>query len=604
MKRNLFISMVLVLSFFFFLGAEAFGARTLLDDFSGTYIDGQKWNNRELVREVVDGKLVSKVGNTTTNGQARNNTSIQNPSTIDVIQSDITVVATNLDTGTNPNFFARLDGRFYNTKASGGATGDIWAGIFIGDRGSGLEAWWEVVECQDDAGNNWGLEGSRTLIGPGTLAYGTAYTTKIEYDGANGFTFTVPGQSESFNTGPARQRDAVTGYKGLTTGAYSDGGSGTGYTSALFDNVYINNQVAVYDNFSAAPLDPTKWQSLEVVREISAGKLRLNVQADGSTQTVRFFPNDQATAYLETKVLVESGSQASPGASGRVRLAGYYYNEKGPPYDGYKNDVWVSNQIDLDDSGNRKASCSMWRHDVADPWGAGTSLFYQEFNTAIAFDTQYALSIEHTGSTFRFRCNNETYTYEVTTPMYEPSEEKSCSLQSRVYADAGESGYMKTTFDDVYVAGDNVNPIVSYNNGLAVDFGTAGLYSYDGTSWSQISTNNPEWLTTYNGNLAADFGSTYGLYEYNGSAWSQISTSDADNTGNTMVAYDTGLAVDFGTAGLYSYDGTSWSQISTNNAEWLTAYNGNLAVDFGATYGLYSYDGSAWSQISTGDVDN
>ena len=146
------------------------------------------------------------------------------------------------------------------------------------------------------------------------------------------------------------------------------------------------------------------------------------------------------------------------------------------------------------------------------------------------------------------------------------------------------------------------NPIVSYNNGLAVDFGTSGLYHYNGTSWSQISTNNPQWLTAYNGNLAADFGA-YGLYAYNGSSWSQISTADPDNTGNTMVAYNNGLAVDFGTSGLYHYNGTSWSQISTNNPEWLTAYNGNLAADFGA-YGLYSYNGSAWSQISTADPDS
>ena len=71
-------------------------------------------------------------------------------------------------------------------------------------------------------------------------------------------------------------------------------------------------------------------------------------------------------------------------------------------------------------------------------------------------------------------------------------------------------------------------PMVAYGNGLAVDFGTAGLYYYNGSSWSQTSTNNPEWLTTYNGNLAADF-STYSLYSYNGSAWSQISTADPDN---------------------------------------------------------------------------
>jgi len=149
----------------------------------------------------------------------------------------------------------------------------------------------------------------------------------------------------------------------------------------------------------------------------------------------------------------------------------------------------------------------------------------------------------------------------------------------------------------------NSNPIAAYNNGLAVDFGSSGMYYYNGTSWSQLSTNNPQWLTVYNGNLAADFGATYGLYQYDGISWTQISTSDADNTGNTMVAYNNGLAVDFGSLGLWYYNGTSWSQISTNNPQWLTAYNGNLAVDFG-TYGLYSYNGSTWTRISTADADN
>ena len=91
--------------------------------------------------------------------------------------------------------------------------------------------------------------------------------------------------------------------------------------------------------------------------------------------------------------------------------------------------------------------------------------------------------------------------------------------------DAGETDPTnEPTIDD----GDTVIiTMVAYNNGLAVDFGSSDLYYYNGASWSQISTNNPEWLTTYNDNLAADFG-TYGLYSYNGSAWSQISTSDAD----------------------------------------------------------------------------
>ena len=62
MKQNFYKSMVLVLFSVFILGAPAFGAPTLYDNFSGQYIDSQKWYYRELVREVAGGKLVSKTG--------------------------------------------------------------------------------------------------------------------------------------------------------------------------------------------------------------------------------------------------------------------------------------------------------------------------------------------------------------------------------------------------------------------------------------------------------------------------------------------------------------------------------------------------------------
>jgi hypothetical protein len=449
MKRTISIIAYLVAFSVFFITGQAFGAR-VLDDFSGTYIDGQRWNDRELVREIVGGKLVSKVGN----GPGKNYTEFQNPSTINIIQSDITVVTAILDTGTNPSSSARIQGLFYNTQTSGGATGDIWAGISIGDRGSGLEAWWSVEEALNDERTSWSNKGSGTLKGPGTLTYGTAYTAKLAYDGANGFTFTVAGASDTF-TGPVRQRAADTEHKALATRISTDVPSYDGFVSALFDNVYINNQTVVYDAFSTAPLDATKWQnwSLEIAREISGGKLRLNVQADGSRRDVSIRQSDQAAVYLETKVLVESASQISSGASGIARIAGWYYNDSrgpgsGQPYNGNEGDVWVQNRIELDDSNNLLATCGLWRSD-ADPWGPGAGIFGQNFSTPIAFDTEYILSIEQRGKTFIFKCNNETYQYTVTTPMYDPSGGQFRYLQSRVYADPGESGYMKTTFDDV-----------------------------------------------------------------------------------------------------------------------------------------------------------
>lgn len=167
------------------------------------------------------------------------------------------MVTTVLESGSNPRSWARVDGIFYNKNASGDSTGDIWAGVHIGDRGSGLEAWWEAEEKLDDNGDDWGSLGEGTLIGPGTLSYGTAYTVRISYNGSNGITFTVNGVEDPF-TGPARQRATVKEFKELDAGIDVDGGSSTGFSHALFDNVYINDQTTAYDPFNTAPLDATK----------------------------------------------------------------------------------------------------------------------------------------------------------------------------------------------------------------------------------------------------------------------------------------------------------------------------------------------------------
>ena len=450
MKRNFYMSIALFLCSMLLVGAQAFGAPALYDDFSGTYIDSQRWSNREFVREVVSGKLVSKLGNASGDGMFRNTTRFQNPASINAIECDLTIVAANLDAGTDPRSFARVDGRFYNTQGAGGAKGDIWAAVYIGDRGSGLEAYWLVLESLDDTSANWEPKGSGT-IATGLLSLGTAYTAKIEYDGTNGFTFTVAAASESF-TGPDRKRAAFVAYKGLVTGIDANGGTGTGYASASFDDVYINNQATAYDDFSTAPLNRTKWRALEFVREISGGKLRLNVQADGSWTTATMNPNNQTTAFLEAKVLVESGSSVSSGARGIARIACRYYNDSrgpgsGQDYNGNDDDIWADNRIILDDSHKLAATYKVFRSDAAGSW---TELFSQNFPTSIDFNTEYTLSIEFTGSTLIFKCNNDTYQYDITTPTYPPSQGQYRQLISRIYADPGESGYMKVNFDDVY----------------------------------------------------------------------------------------------------------------------------------------------------------
>jgi hypothetical protein len=449
MKRYFYLCLFLGVTFALIINTQAFAARALYDDFSGNLIDSSKWKEVDFVREVAGGNLASKVGNNTSTPNARNNTVFQNPSTIEDIECDITVVEVNLDTGTDNSSFARIDGRFYNTLLNPVTEeGDVWAGLHIGNRGSGLEVWWEVNESLDATGDTWAQRGTGTLTVPG-LDYDIAYTAKIDYDGANGFIFTVAGVSSPLFAGPAWQDAAFLSYKGLETGAY--GSAGNGYTSALFDDVLVNS--AAYDNFSTAPLDQTNWQSDEEIREIASGKLRLNRQGFDELSQINLSFKDNDIPYIEAKARIESSSQLPIGVRGNFRIQGYYYNDSRGPgsglgYNQYEGDVFARIQLNQWDNGVLSAGVYVGRSDATQT--TYTDEFGQDFTTPINFDTDYTLSIEYKGSTLTFKCNGETLVYNIATPRYTPFGEHR-RLRSRVSLDPTESGYIKAQVDEVYV---------------------------------------------------------------------------------------------------------------------------------------------------------
>ncbi len=476
MKRYFYLCLLLGVIFALIINTQAFAARALYDDFSGNLIDSSKWKEVDFVREVAGGNLVSKVANNTSTPNGRNNTPFQNPSSINVIECDITLVEVNLDAGTDNRSFARVDGRFYNTLNSGTEQGDVWAGVFIGNRGNGLEAWWEVSESLDAGGDTWEEKGSGTLTVVPGLTEGNPYIVKIEYDGTNGFTFTVAGVSAPF-TGPARQVAEFLSYKALETGAY--GSSGTGYISALFDNVLVNS--AAYDDFTTAPLDQAKWQRDEEIREIASGKLRLNRQGFDEQSQINLTLTDDDVPYLETKVRIESSSQLSLGARGIARMQGYYYNDSRGPgsgqnYNQQEGDVFVQIRLQLEDNRDLSASAYVERSDDANHTTA-TNLFAQVFSTLINFDTDYTLSIEFRESMLIFKCNDETLLYNIATPIYTPYGEQR-RLRSRVYLDPGESGYIKAQLDDVYV--DTEQAQATYDANGEWDFSTSNTWASGG----------------------------------------------------------------------------------------------------------------------------
>ena len=70
--------------------------------------------------------------------------------------------------------------------------------------------------------------------------------------------------------------------------------------------------------------------------------------------------------------------------------------------------------------------------------------------------------------------------------------------------------------------------MTGWANGLAMDFGSQGLWSFDGANWTPISSGDVETMTGWASGLAMDFGSS-GLWNFDGTNWSQISSADTDD---------------------------------------------------------------------------
>ncbi len=268
----------------------------LYDDFSGTYIDHSRWSNLEMIRKVdtAKGALVSKIRSY---GQEKNQITIKDAESIHAIRTDVTIVSADKPTSADTDVYAGLDGYFYNIRNANpaGAIGDIRAEILIGDRGNGLEAWWSVYELLDDLmKTSWKRRGTGILSDFGQIVEENAYNLEIVYNGDRTLEFAVyhaaTGAIIGANTfsGPLRSGPPYDHAKNLITGVHSySTNPGIGYVHAEFDNVFVNGSDTPYDVFATAPLDPTRWESGELAREISSeGKLRLAVKSKGQSEKI------------------------------------------------------------------------------------------------------------------------------------------------------------------------------------------------------------------------------------------------------------------------------------------------------------------------------
>ncbi len=475
MKKGLFfVAFAAVLTLYATAGAY--------DNFSGDLIDTNNWQTYEYaVTHLSSGKLLSVARSTQQGELKRPWFRFPNPTSVYSIKAEVVIQKIDVTQNASGNAVAetRIHGYFYSTSASPtGFTGNIWAGVAIGDRGNGLEAYWSTDETLDDQQSSWTELAFGSLIPTGVLQTGTTYILELQYDDIdNQFTFTVYDEFEmilgtqtydfSNRMGPAYNPFVCIG-----TVAYND----VTMISAILDNIYTKSSpdgsYTLYDDCSS--YSTSKWDTLQFGRYLSDGKQVSVTQSDGSRVTNRLVFNG-APDYIEAKVAVSSETDIPAGGRGIARIDGYYFNDTTPPSQqtGYANNVWA--HIALTANGNQlNGSCNVSKslNDDESQWDDGWSQNFGLFN--FQFDQTYTLSIEFTGAAFNFKISDgmltqiHTYTLSAGTQVYDAYEEFR-SVRTRVYENNLGGGYIKATFDNVRTAPlpvgwETISGTVTYND--------------------------------------------------------------------------------------------------------------------------------------------
>jgi uncharacterized repeat protein (TIGR01451 family) len=303
------------------------------------------------------------------------------------------------------------------------------------------------------------------------LSIGQTYRLSVDWDpSTNTFTFGDGVTTNQTYQPTDTPQTSKTGWKGLRAYPLVHNGSQIatdpslwGKVSATFDNVTATGQdasgnaVTVSDNFSADKLDKTKWSSFEFVREIVGGKLvsktRNTNTALSYQQNYLTFKNPSQVNEIKAKVAVQEYQKTNEIYDG-ARLAGYFYNDTGEPYNGYVGNVWA--EISLVSNPGRPLEVRWAAIRMNDPVNTAiyTALAYGVLPVTVNLGQEYNLSIKWDGAQLTFGCDDYGVSYTPTTAIFPPYNNHK-SLTTRVVTPITPpmdfDGYISATFDDVQV---------------------------------------------------------------------------------------------------------------------------------------------------------
>lgn len=238
-----------------------------------------------------------------------------------------------------------FSGFFYNTgTAPVDATGDVMFLIRFGDRGNGLESWWELLEFTDGDYIGYIKHASGTLPEPtGGWQTGQNYILGMTYDGAGNFTASLGGISTGLVTAPVPQAEPFYNGKWIRSRIFMvtpfTGDPEAARLHAVYDDVYVGintGSLALYDSFDDS-LSITKWNQNELLRESKRENSMLKMRyKTASTDTlssaiVRLradLPQVFTMAQYFKMDMQIVGNVTPEGTRGEIRFGGNWGNGK------------------------------------------------------------------------------------------------------------------------------------------------------------------------------------------------------------------------------------------------------------------------------------
>jgi hypothetical protein len=257
----------------------------------------------------------------------------------------------------------------------------------------------------------------------------------------------------------------------------------------------------LYDDFSGASIDETKWVDGDYVREIDSGKLVLKVRGpsaryggtgynSGTGQQFWYvnndflFANPGSVSSIQADVSVLQLNHTNRNQDTMAALRGTWYNDGNTPGGGQAGDVWAEVSIGANPAGGLRARWNFWKitNFQGNAWVNIQSGF---FATPVSLGETYTLYIEYDGTgpgpRFIFRVGGEQVTIvSGLPPNVLPPSAPYKRIRARVwFASPTDSGYISTTFDNI-VARDASGSIVltEYFSSPVIDSTRWAAYEY------------------------------------------------------------------------------------------------------------------------------